>query len=176
MGPQPPSLCPLCSSISVDILTAPGRFKHEDDDMFGSGGGKPIKGCDLCLAFSHERSLWEKRDFHLRLTPQQGTHHRVLGLTYGDKAEAAEPTFLLFTDDTDPAVLAGVRILRKPLLPSPNVYQIAMSWILECASDHQCSPAKTNQEPPGWLIDLSHFSPESQDAKLVDVARPRPRY
>ncbi|PVH84798.1 hypothetical protein DL98DRAFT_651529 [Cadophora sp. DSE1049] len=82
----------------------------------------------------------------------------------------------LFTDEGDPAVQAGVRIRRRPGLPSsPSVYRAAAEWIQECSTTHVCTATPleldmpSHVSKPARLLDLQAFLGDSDDVKLVRV-------
>ncbi|KAH9223973.1 hypothetical protein DL95DRAFT_484808 [Leptodontidium sp. 2 PMI_412] len=152
MDPQSgDSLCDFCKRISIETLDSPGGLKHAKVS--------PWKG--------QNRRLFLKRGFYpkfSRLVCREG------------ESQANVDEYPLFTDEGDPAVLAGVRVRRRPDHPSsPCSYDTAKAWIQECYMSHGCSPvslgldAQSDQIGPARLIDLQCFLGESDDNEEQDI-------
>jgi hypothetical protein len=136
-------LCNLCKSISIETLSPPEGFKHANDSMFSTKTW-PVDGkCRLCVSFSHETELHHKRNFRLHLNSKGNDNYRTLGISYEGCDESDIIKYPVFTDEGDPAALAGIRIRRRPELPSSSgAYEVAKAWIGDCRSNHLCSSSR----------------------------------
>ena len=99
---------------------------------------------------------------------------RTLGLSFEGCDESDIIRYPVFTDEGDPAALAGIRLRRRPELPSSSeAYKVAKSWIDDCVSNHLCWSSRvmiTQDGHPARLIDLEAslpFNEEHRDVRIV---------
>ena len=171
-------LCDLCKGISIETLNDPGGLEHAEHSLFSTKtttldcwDGK----CRLCVSFSHEVTLHNKRNFRLHLAFEENTEYRALGISYEGCGESDIIRYPIFTDEGDPATRAGIRIRRRPEIPSsPEAFRAARAWIDDCTSNHICWSSRVttmkSEGHPARLIDLEPslpFGGKSEDARII---------
>jgi Heterokaryon incompatibility protein (HET) len=182
---SPYLLCDLCKDISIETLNTPEGFKHADDSMFSTKTSDLVdEKCQLCVSFTHQIDLHHKRNFRLHLDSKGNEKYRTLGISYEGYDESDIIRYPVFTDEGDPAALAGVRIRRRPELPSsPEAYEVAKSWIDDCRSNHLCWSSRVTstqlERHPARLIDLEPllpFNENSKDARIIPYRLANSKY